>query len=487
MIRFPVLVLLASLASALADVKLPSILSDHAVLQSGVTVPVWGRANAGEEITVAFAGQTKKVAAGSDGKWMVKLDPLTTSAESRDLTVSGKNTITVQDVLVGEVWLGSGQSNMAFTVGQAANAAEAAAAANHPEIRMFTVTSKSAQAPQEDCPGSWVVCSPQTVSAFSAVAYFFGLELFETLKVPVGLINSSVGGTPIEQWISLDAQKKSPELAEYVEQATARTTPASPAPQDPAAPAEAEGASATPAAGSAPAKVLSRPAVLYNGKIAPLTPFAIKGVVWYQGEANTLPIKAHLYQYQLPLLIADWRARWGYEFPFAWVQLPGMDMPPRDWPPVREAMLKTLSVKNTGMATTMDVGEPKNIHPKRKQEVGHRLALWALGTVYGKPVDSISGPLPSGSEVRGSEMVVTFKHADKGLHAKDGDLRGFEVAGADKQWKPASAKIEGDKIIVSSPEVLPPVAVRYAWANNPECNLFNGAGLPASPFRTDDW
>ena len=229
------------------------------------------------------------------------------------------------------------------------------------------------------------------------------------------------------------------------------------------------------------------PGGLFNGKIAPLIPYALGGVVWYQGEANTRGGGGDDYSHQLPLLVTDWRSRWNDELPFAWVQLPNFVRPGEGWPRVREAMLKTLSLPRTGMAIAIDIGDPKNIHPKNKQEVGHRLALWALGDVYGRKVAATSGPLPAKHEVKGADVVVSFTHTNGGLAAKGGEVKGFVIAGEDRAWKPATARIEGDKVIVSSAEVKVPVAVRYAWEDNPECNLANGAGLPASPFRTDDW
>ncbi len=225
---------------------------------------------------------------------------------------------------------------------------------------------------------------------------------------------------------------------------------------------------------------------LFNGKIAPLIPFAVRGILWYQGEANSTPSKAGYYRHQLPLLVADWRSRWGSELPFAWVQLPNFGGPGRDWPTVREAMLLSLKTPKTGMAITIDVGEEQDIHPKNKQEVGRRLALWALATVYGRTGIAASGPLLASHEIRGNEIMVSFQHTHGGLHS-DGDLKGFTIAGKDRQWTPAQARIAGDRVIVSSPQVAEPVAVRYAWSNYPTCNLKNGAGLPASPFRTDDW
>jgi sialate O-acetylesterase len=333
--------------------------------------------------------------------------------------------------------------------------------------------SKGASKPQADGSGKWTVCAPDTVGTFSATLYFFGRELQRELKVPVGLINSSVGGTPIESWIAADVQ--SPKWK----------TPASPKPKAPA-----------PQRKAAPGPAANRPAAterkndiggLFNGKIAPLIPFALRGVLWYQGEANTHPGKSAFYQEQLPVLITDWRKRWNEELPFAWVQLPNYNRPGDGWSVVREAMLKTLRLPNTGMAITVDIGEATNIHPKNKQEVGRRLSLWALGTVYQKKVPATSGPLPAGHEIKNNQITISFKHTDGGLVAKDGELTGFLIAGRDKQWKPAQATINGDKVIVSNPEVANPVAVRYAWASVAVCNLFNGVGLPASPFRTDVW
>ena len=226
---------------------------------------------------------------------------------------------------------------------------------------------------------------------------------------------------------------------------------------------------------------------LFNGKIAPLIPYAIRGALWYQGEANTTPAKASLYEHQLALLVRDWRTRWGTELPFAWVQLPNFLGAGRDWPIVREAMLKTLALPKTGMAITIDVGEANDIHPKDKQTVGHRLAQWALGSVYAQKVAATSGPLPAGHEIRGREMILRFRHTEGGLVAQGGPLTGFVVAGADRKWAPAQARLVGNTVVISAPEVPAPVAARYAWENFPTCNLYNGAGLPASPFRTDDW
>ncbi len=482
-----------------ADVKLPAIFGDHMVLQRDTVVPVWGTASPGEEVTVSLAGQTASAKAGADGKWSVKLTKLS-AAGPHTLTVKGKNTVTLSDVLVGEVWLGSGQSNMAMTVNRAKDFAQEQGTAKFPQVRMFTEASGGAGSAQSEGKGKWVVCAPESVGSFSATAYFFGREIHKALGVPVGLINSSVGGTPIESWIAPGAQTAAPELKGFFESARNAKKAVDPTQakakfdadlakwQEAAKKAKADGKPA-PKRPQDPVALAERKGNvggLFNGKISALIPYAIRGALWYQGEANSAPEKAQFYEAQLKLLVSDWRKLWGYEFPFAWVQLPNFGGAGRDWPLVREAMLKTLALPKTGMAITIDIGEEKDIHPKNKQDVGRRLAVWALGSVYGQKV-ATSGPLPAGHQVRGSEIVLSFKHTDGGLTAKGGELKGFVIAGADQQWKPATARIEGDKVIVTSADVKQPTAARYAWENWPTCNLFNGAGLPASPFRTDDW
>jgi sialate O-acetylesterase len=479
--------------AARAAVTLPAVFSDHMVLQSGKPVPVWGAADAQEEVTVSIGGQKKTTKADAEGRWSLKLDALTASAEPQTLTVGGT---TINDVLVGEVWLGSGQSNMAMAVQSAKDFEATKATANLSQIRMFTEASPAATTAQTQGKGTWVVCSPETVGRFSATLFFFGRTLHEALKQPVGLINSSVGGTPIESWISPEAQKASEELkpffemlkqedakfdaekmkaayerqvekwTEDVKKAKAEGKPLPRKPRDPITTREKKG----------------NIGGLFNGKIAPLIPFAIRGVIWYQGEANSADNKAPFYQRQLTLLARDWRKRWKDEFPFAWVQLPNFTRPGEGWPLMREQMMNALStIPNSGMATTLDIGEAKDIHPKNKQDVGWRLAQWALGSVYEKDVPAICGPLIDTATVKGGEFVLTFKHA-KGLNAK-GDLTGFEIAGADGQWQPAEAKIDGATVIVSSQAVAQPKKVRYAWKDNPTATLFNGAGMPASTFR----
>ncbi len=494
-------------AQALADVRLPSIFSDHMVLQRATAVPVWGWADPREKITLTIADQTKTTTADADGKWSVKLDKIATS-EPVIMTVQGKNTVTVQDVLIGEVWLASGQSNMQLPVNDVNDGWREKAEAKFPQIRMFSVAKHPAITPQTTCDGEWVVCSPETAGRFSAAAYFFGRELHQKLNTPVGLINASWGGTPIEAWISLPRQEGKPEfapvfkpwenkmrvpydekkaMAQYEKQLAAWKISSE------QRKAEGKPAGYPPGPPVTPREDKNYPANLFNGMIAPLIPYAIRGTIWYQGENNAQSAYAELYATQLPLLIQDWRKQWAQgDFPFAWVQLPNFQPKPgvsaelSQWAVVRDGMLKNLSIPNTGMAITIDIGDPDHIHPKNKQDVGHRLALWALAKVYSQNIP-FSGPLPAGQKVNGKEITLSFMHTDGGLMAKGGELKGFTIAGADRKWAPAQARISGDQVIVSSPEVNAPVSVRYAWADNPDCNLYNGADLPASPFRTDDW
>jgi sialate O-acetylesterase len=470
-------VLLACVSSSQAALKVPSIFSDHMVLQSGVEVPVWGTTDAGKKVTVSIADQTKTVEAGPDGKWMVKLDPLK-SAEELSLKIESGNTITIADVLVGEVWLCSGQSNMVLQVSKAKDFETEKAAAKWPKIRTFTT--------------KWVACSPETVANFSAVAYFFGREIHEKTGQPVGLICRAAGGSPIEMWTNWDVQKEVAELKPILDAAIPAAS-VDPGVKD-AAQAESDRKQALEVEGKQAAAGQKRPpGFLFDDRILPLIPYAIRGAIWYQGEANSYTANANLYGKQLALMITDWRKRWGYDFPFISVQLPELGKPQstpveesgRAW--VRDGVLQSLKLPATGLAVTLGTGEEANNHPKDKQEAGRRLALWALATTYGKKDVAASGPLPAGSKVEGDKIVVRFTHADGGLVAKGGDLKGFAIAGSDKNWIWADAKIAGDTVVVSSPGVKQPVAVRYAWAGNPAgSNLTNGAGLPASPFRTDE-
>lgn len=489
---------------ALAALEVPALFSDHAVLQAGAEVPVWGWADKGAEVRVSFAGQELVGKAGAEGKWRVALVDLKASSEGRDLMIaSGTETMVVKDVLVGEVWLGSGQSNMAMTVSRSRDFEKEKAASDLPTVRMFTEGSPGAASPEERCKGKWVVCGPETVGSFSATLFFFGREIGWEMKVPMGLINSSVGGTPIESWIGKDAQMGDEGLKDYFEQQAKEEVAFDPVAAkavyekqlavwtEKAKEAKKKG-SPVPRRPQDPLELRKKKGDLgglFNGKIAPLIPYAIRGVVWYQGEANSNGFKSAFYDKHLKLLANEWRRLWGYDFPMAWAQLPNYQANREDgWMLVREGMLKAVQeVPKTGMAVTLDAGEAKDIHPKDKQTVGHRLARWALAEVYGKGGAS-TGPLMTKHEVRGSEVVVEFSHADGGLVLKEGASgSGFEMAGADTVWHAATAKVEGDRLVISTDAVKQPVAVRYAWAEMAEVTLWNGAELPASPFRTDDW
>lgn len=492
--------------SAHAAVTLPGIFKDHMVLQRDKPIPVWGWAEPGQEINVKFAAQTKITHADKEGRWKVVLDPMPASSDPAILRVSGRSTEVVRDVLVGEVWLCSGQSNMAMTVKGVVNAEKEMAAADFPHIRMFFVQSFTATSPQDQCKGVWQSCSPRTIPNFSAAAYFFGRELHQSLKVPVGLINSSVGGTAIESWTSMQAMQKEarlqPLLKRWEKDVGVHEQPENMAKNEAARKQWQEAVKATQAAkqpappqptyiGSDPLNA-NRPGNLFNGKIAPLIPFALRGVAWYQGESNAG--NGPLYAIQLPLLIRDWRTRWGSEFPFVWVQLPNYQKretdpaAPTTWARLREAQTQALAATpHTGMTVNIDIGDAGNIHPTNKQQIGHRLALWARANVYGEKI-VWSGPRYETHVIQGSEVVIRFQHAG-GLKTSDGGVavKGFAITDETKHWQWGEARIQNGQVIVSHPSIQKPVAVRYAWANNPEVNLINGAGLPTAPFRTDDW
>ena len=450
-----------------ADVKLPAVFSDHMVLQRGNVAPVWGWADSGEKVTVQFAGQTKTATAGKHGKWMVRLDAINDATVKGSLTVKGNNTLIIKDVLVGEVWLASGQSNMAWPVGRCRDAAQEKAAAKFPAIRMFTTERRAHLEPQTDCGGLWAVCSPETVNGFSGTAYFFARALHQKLNVPVGIVHSSWGGTAVEAWTSLDVQAGDKKLAPVFASWKGK-----------------------------PKADRNKPANLFNGMIAPILPYGIRGAIWYQGERNARTVdSSKLYAHQLPLMINDWRRRWRQgDFPFLWVQLPNFKTRSDDpnavsaWAHMRESMAGTLALPNTGMATTIDIGEAKDIHPKNKQDAGARLAHWALAEFYGKTDVIATGPMYASHAVQDSTVIVKFKHA-AGLQAKEVRvMSGFALAGADKKFHWATATVNADGAVqVSCEAVKKPVAVRYGWGDNPNVNLVNKAGLPMTPFRTDKW
>jgi len=497
------LILSVNTGTALANVKLPSIIGDNMVLQQGKQVTIWGWANPGEEVMASVSWHSMKWAVTADegGKWSFKMNS-PEAGGPYEMTISGKNEIKIKNILVGEVWVCSGQSNMQWAVRQSNNAEQEIAEADYPNIRLFTVERKVADQPQTDCTGSWTPCNPETVPGFSAAAYFFGRQLHKELNVPVGLIHTSWGGTPAEAWTRRGILKGDPDFApilsryddavakypqakaeheqkleewkKAVEKAKADGTKAPSRPREPFGPGHPH-----------------TPSGLYNAMIAPLIPYGIQGAIWYQGESNAG--RAYQYRKLFPAMITNWREDWGQgDFPFLFVQLANfMAVKPEpgdsSWAELREAQSMTLSLPNTGMATIIDIGEADNIHPKNKQDVGRRLARWALAKTYGKET-VCSGPIYKSMKVEGNRIVLSFDYVGGGLVARSGEtLKGFAIAGEDRKFVWADARIDGDSVIVSSENVSKPVAARYAWADNPICNLYNKEGLPASPFRTDDW
>ncbi|HZJ45360.1 MAG TPA: sialate O-acetylesterase [Pyrinomonadaceae bacterium] len=637
---------------AFAKITVPSVIGDNMVLQSGQQVRVWGHGDPGEEVSIEIAGKKAKTFTDNTGNWTTKIGPLKPGGPF-DLTITGSNTLTIKNVLVGEVWVCSGQSNMEWPLINARNGAEEVAKANHPEIRLFTVQKATSDSPLDDVKGSWVVTTPDKVGQFSAVGYFFGRELQQRLKVPVGLIHTSWGGTPAEAWTQrevlatpelqpimdryqdslkdlpqrqADFQKrlaawihqnlyedegnkgeamgyadpqtntsdwKSMNLPQFMETAGLKIdgavwfrkeieipeawagkplelnlaaiddydttyfngkrvggigadTPNSySVPRHYQVPGDlvkagrnviavrvfdsaGEGGFGTgrmvlgpegltdsqklalagpwsykvesglepktPDWGSRPEAPgptnQNSPGVLYNAMIAPIVPYSIRGAIWYQGESNAG--RAFQYRTLFPTMIRNWRTIWGEgDFPFYFVQLANWqpikpEPDESEWAELREAQTMTLREPNTGMAVIIDIGDTNDIHPRNKTDVGHRLALWALANTYNQKIE-YSGPLFKSFSVNGNEARIKFSHAN-GLKTSDGAApKAFAIAGADKKFVWADAKIEGDEIVVSSKAVTKPVAVRYAWADNPVTNLYNKLGLPASPFRTDDW
>ena len=490
---------------ASAEVKLPAIFTDNAVLQRGLPAPIWGWADEGEKVTVTLGQQTKTATpTAPGGKWMVKLDALEAGGPYT-LTVAGKNSITLKNIMVGEVWVCSGQSNMQMSVQGSNNSVQEIAAANFPKIRLISVPTRGTQTPQEDFTGKWVECSPKTVGGFSAAAYFFGRELYQALDIPIGLIHTSYGGSSCETWIRKGVLEADPQyqpmLDRYAKMIAAYDPARAEAAYEKQLDAWKDAVVKAKAAGRKPPRAPGRqsdpkvgnqaPANLYNGMLLPVIPYGIRGAIWYQGESNAG--RAYQYRNLFPTMIQSWRADWQQgDFPFYFVQLANFmatKPQPADsaWAELREAQSMTLKVANTGQAVIIDVGDAVDIHPKNKQDVGKRLALWALAKDYGKNV-VYSGPTYKSMETSGNQIVLHFDNIGGGLVAKGGEaLKGFAIAGADKKFVWADARIVGDTVVVSSPEVQAPVAVRYAWADNPICNLYNKADLPASPMRTDDW
>ncbi len=497
-----------------AELSVPHFFSDHMILQRERAAAIWGKADAGVEVSVAFKGKTAAAKAGADGKWRAQIQTGTADAKGAVLTISaGTEKLEIKDVLVGEVWFASGQSNMAYTMNQSPQYAELIKESNHPALRMFNAPLVTAAENQDDINGVWQVATPETVPGFSAVAFFFARKLHLELGIPVGVIKSAWGGKPIETFTSREALNTLPGTKALVDammkdeatydQAKADAAYAPKLEQWKATMASAKGVSAEerkrlpkkPDAPKRPLLTEGKPGVLFAAMIHPFVGYTMRGAIWYQGEGNARP-GAVPYDKTLPLMINDWRKRWEDEFSFYYVQLasyqaastePGV---PDPWALCQDRMRLVLATTpKTGMAIINDVGEVDDIHPKNKKDPGERLALWTLAKDYGKKL-IYSGPLFKSSEVKDGAIRVTFDHSGTGLKSRDGGaLKRFEIAGSDKVWKWADAKVDGtDSVLVSNSEVKAPVAVRYAWASNPEgANLINSEDLPASVFRTDEW
>ncbi len=457
-----VLMVMALCLEMHAAVSLASVFQDNMVLQREMPVPVWGKADPGENVSVNFAGQKKSCKAGDDGRWMIKLDPIEANSTGQTLKVEGAREC--KNIVVGEVWLLSGQSNMGVGLCQSSGGKEAGAKADYPSIRIMSTPKKESPVPVDDIEIEWRVCSPKTATWFSAVGFYFGRKLHEELNVPVGFMESSWAGSGIEPFIPPEGFAQYPELS-----------------------ASAKG---------------NNSSIRYNYRIYPLIPLPIRGVLWYQGETNGTDQQYALKQ---KALVEGWRKKWGYDFPFYYVQISNwkVDKRPSYLPEagtaiVREQQLKAMGIPKTGMVVTVDIGG--DLHPKNKLDVGLRLARWALHYDYGRKNIVVSGPLYSGCKFENGKAAISFDYSESGLvsgrkpaesefeKTPEEPLHEFEIAGEDKLWHPATAVIDGKTVVVSSPQVSKPVAVRYAFCQNPEnANLYNNDGLPASPFRTDDW
>lgn len=488
-----VLLLLADYASA--DIKLPKIFSNNMVFQQGMRIPLWGWADPGEKVAFSFDEIYAETVTGEDGRWKLYIEPLTAGGPF-EFKIEGSNSILLKNVMVGEVWVCSGQSNMAMDVGSSLNPQGEIAAANFPQIRFFQIKPGKAKEPQEDVPpvgdeqswlNKWEICSPATVARFSGVGYFFAKGLWEEYKVPIGIINASWGGTTAEAWTPADtlhSEELQPilqnwpdynndeawlkaEYAEFVNEVRKAKDEQREAPL-----------------------YFNQPSVLYNAILSPVVPFAIRGVAWYQGESNAY--RAYQYRKLFPALIQKWRNNWGQgDFPFLFVQLANYQFEPQVFPELREAQVMALEVKKTAMVVSVDIGDPEDIHPKNKQEVGRRLVLAAQKVAYDEEL-VYSGPLYRSMTIEGRKCIISFDHIGDGLIGRGTKiLTGFEIAGKDKLFVEAQAVIKNDRVIVWSTQVPSPAAVRYSWSNNPSGNLYNSLGkqvhLPASPFRTDDW
>ncbi|SKA96406.1 sialate O-acetylesterase [Prosthecobacter debontii] len=508
-------------ASLHAELRLPAIIGDNMVLQQKQSNPLWGWDNPGTEVTVKFAGQTKTTKADAQGKWIVKLDPVPANATPATISVQGSSNRELKNVLVGEVWICSGQSNMGFTVDRTVTADLDIAQAKYPQIRLISVPQVGTQEIQDDFKGQWEECSPTTVGPFTAVGYHFGRVLHDMLGVPVGLIDNAWGGSACEAWVKRDLLEKDPRFqdiitrwknteATFTQAAFDKQMADHQAKVDAWAVARKEalktGKPVPPNPPRAPQNPMTgqhRPGNLYAGVLHPTIGYGIKGVIWYQGESNAS--RAKEYRDLFPFMIQHWRNEWKQgDFPFYWVQLADFkayqtDPVESDWAELREAQTLTLSkLPHTGQCVITDLGEANDIHPRNKRDVAERLARWALVKDYGLKLP-YSSPTYKDVKFEGSQAILTFDHAETGLRVVDTDeIHGFAICGEDRKWVWAEATIlpdsklsprtpRGNQISVSSKQVAKPVAVRYAWADNPVANVYSAEGLPVTPFRTDDF
>ncbi len=464
---------------ASARVILPPCFSDNMVLQQHTQAALWGTGTPGSSLQIrgSWSHEKYSLTIPASGRWQVKVATPRAGGPYTLLFDDGEPLI-LKNILIGEVWICSGQSNMEFPLagwGMVLNSKQEIAAAGYPEIRLLQVSRATGSTETDSFKvrnNGWEQCSPASIAEFSAVAYFFARNIFLDKHIPIGLIHSSWGGTVAEAWTSAPALKR---MAEFTDAVNEVIKAGSNIRKD-----------SIPFILGNP----NRPAVLFNAMIRPLIPFTIRGAIWYQGESNA--DRAWQYQTLFPLMIQDWRNHWGLgDFPFLFVQLANFKerldhAAESDWAELREAQLKTLSLPNTGMAVTIDIGEGKDIHPKNKQGVGNRLALIARARVYGEKIEW-SGPVFSSMRLSKEVVIMHFTH-DRGLGSSDStELKGFTVAGKDHIFHNARAEIKGSSVHISSTEVAEPIAVRYGWADNPAVSLINAAGLPASPFRTDQW
>ncbi|MGH7995997.1 MAG: sialate O-acetylesterase [Opitutaceae bacterium] len=478
---------------ARGDVTVPKILSSHMVVQRDRPIHLWGWADPGERVAATLREFTASTQADDLGRWSLYLAPEPAGGPYR-LTIKGHNTLILDDVLVGDVWFASGQSNMQLPLmgfpGNAVvtNGAEEIRQAYHTDLRLLHIPDEASHYARQDQPASWTACTPQTAATFSAAAYFFARELAKRERVPIGIIDCSWGGTPAAPWVSPETLGSDAGLMPVFAEWASTSADHADAPRL-LAKEHREDLAARAAGRPLPQHPWHpdldswAPGWLYNGMIAPAVNYPIKGVIWYQGASDTDPGRASMYGRVFPALIRDWRRQWREgDFPFLFVQIASFDAGP-GWPIVREAQRRTLHLANTAMVVTIDIGNPHNIHPADKQDVGHRLALAARALAYGERIE-YSGPSFRQTSLDGDRIRAWFDHAD-GLTAKGGPLVGFEIAGADRTFRPATARIDGDSVWLSSPRVPHPRYVRYAWASDPVANLFNGAGLPASPFTSE--